>query len=50
MGHFHAMKTAKELDNLMNVNFIKNNFFLKMLDIISFATLMQFELHSQKTC
>ena len=42
MGHFHAMKTAKELDNLMNVNFIKNNFFLKMLDTISFATLMQF--------
>ena len=42
MGHFHAMKTAKELDNLINVNFIKNNFFLKMLDIISFATLIQF--------
>ena len=27
MGNFHAMKTAKELDNLMNVNFIKNNYF-----------------------
>ena len=29
MWNFHAMKTAKELDNLMNVNFIKNNFILK---------------------
>ena len=38
MGHFHAMKTAKELDNLMNVNFIKNKFFWKMFDIISFET------------
>jgi hypothetical protein len=29
MGHFHAMNTAKELDNLMNVNFIKNKVFFE---------------------